>query len=166
MDQQGRDLRRGVLVLAAIGLAGCASQQGAPASIPAPGDVKAAAEPPAEAAATVDDELPPNVEPAPEDELPPGATEQGEVEVSDEEIDRELRELLGPDPVGIARSPGAPDEPSIPLEMNERVEAWIHYFQNVIPDRFALYLQRSGRYEPMIRDKLREAGVPQELFYL
>src|SRR5690606_29121840 len=33
-------------------------------------------------------------------------------------------------------------------------------------DRMALYLKRSGRYEGMIRSKLRERGMPEDLLYL
>ncbi|MDH3734532.1 MAG: LysM peptidoglycan-binding domain-containing protein [Gemmatimonadota bacterium] len=84
---------------------------------------------------------------------------------TDEEIDATLRELLGSDPVDVVRDPEEVEN-RLPLEMNDRVEAWINYFQNVIPDRFGLYLERKGRYEPMIREKLRDRGMPQDLIYL
>lgn len=84
---------------------------------------------------------------------------------TDEEIDLALRRVLGPDPIGIVQNPDDPYA-RLPLEMNDRVDAWINYFQDVIPDRFALYLERKGRFEPMIRGKLRERGMPQDLIYL
>jgi len=84
---------------------------------------------------------------------------------TEEEIDRTLRGMLGDDPIGLVMSPDA-TRAHLPLEMNDRVEAWISYFQNVIPERFQLYLERMGRFEPMIRRKLSEQEMPQDLIYL
>jgi membrane-bound lytic murein transglycosylase D len=84
---------------------------------------------------------------------------------TDEELDAALRGLLGSDPVGIVRDPHDVEN-RLPLEMNDRVEAWVNYFQNVIPERFGLYLERKSRFEPMIRQKLAEHGMPQDLIYL
>ncbi len=81
------------------------------------------------------------------------------------DIDREIREALGSDPMGLIRA--AEDRDSeFPLILNDRVESWINYFQNVIPERFGLYLERRGAYEPMIKRKLSEAGMPPEFLYL
>ncbi len=84
---------------------------------------------------------------------------------TDEELDSVLRGLLGADPIGIVRDPDDVEN-HLPLEMNDRVEAWINYFENVIPERFGLYLERKSRFEPMIREKLAEHGMPQDLIYL
>ncbi len=81
-----------------------------------------------------------------------------------EEVDRAIREALGGDPIGLIRDPDASSV--LPLEINDRVESWVNYFQNVIPERFGLYLERKGRWESMIRRKLREADMPQDLIYL
>lgn len=81
-----------------------------------------------------------------------------------EEIDRAIRTALGGDPIGLILDPGAPSV--LPLEVNDRVESWINYFQNVIPERFGSYLERKGRWESMIRRKLREADMPQDMIYL
>jgi membrane-bound lytic murein transglycosylase D len=54
----------------------------------------------------------------------------------------------------------------IPVVRNAPVERFIDIFQNKQPDRMALYLKRSGRYEGMIRAKLRERGMPEDLLYL
>ncbi len=88
------------------------------------------------------------------------------VEELDDEAEREFRALFGPDPLGLARSPENASIYEIPLELNEQVEAWLDYFQNVIPERFAVYLARKGKYEEMIRQKLRLAGLPEDLLYL
>jgi membrane-bound lytic murein transglycosylase D len=46
------------------------------------------------------------------------------------------------------------------------VDRFIGIFSEKQPDRMALYLKRSGRYEGMIRAKLRERGMPEDLLYL
>jgi membrane-bound lytic murein transglycosylase D len=54
----------------------------------------------------------------------------------------------------------------IPVVRNEAVQRFITLFEDEQPDRMALYLKRSGRYEGMIRRKLRERGMPEDLLYL
>ena len=54
----------------------------------------------------------------------------------------------------------------IPVVRNESVQRFVDLFEKKQPDRMALYLKRSGRYEGMIRAKLRERGMPEDLLYL
>ncbi len=54
----------------------------------------------------------------------------------------------------------------IPLEINPKVELAIKYFQTRGRKVFTNWLERTGRYEHLIRRILREYGVPEELFYL
>ena len=54
----------------------------------------------------------------------------------------------------------------IPVVRNAPVERFIGIFTGRQQDRMALYLKRSGRYEGMIRGKLRERGMPEDLVYL
>jgi membrane-bound lytic murein transglycosylase D len=62
------------------------------------------------------------------------------------------------------------DEPvtrwDIPVVWNESVARFVNLFEHKQQDRMALYLKRSGRYEGMIRGKLRERGMPEDLLYL
>lgn len=64
----------------------------------------------------------------------------------------------------------APAEPEvtwdIPIVENEPVRRFLQLFSERQQDRMALYLKRSGRYEGMIREKLRERGMPEDLVYL
>ena len=53
-----------------------------------------------------------------------------------------------------------------PITINERVEYFITYYQTKMPDRFTRYLNRSGRYDTMMREILKEYGLPEDLFYL
>jgi membrane-bound lytic murein transglycosylase D len=54
----------------------------------------------------------------------------------------------------------------IPVVRNAPVERFVGIFTGRQQDRMALYLKRSGRYEGMIRGKLRERGMPEDLLYL
>jgi membrane-bound lytic murein transglycosylase D len=54
----------------------------------------------------------------------------------------------------------------IPVVRNAPVERFVDIFTRRQQDRMALYLKRSGRYEGMIRGKLRERGMPEDLLYL
>lgn len=54
----------------------------------------------------------------------------------------------------------------LPVVRNESVQRFVDLFEHQQSDRMALYLKRSGRYEGMIRAKLRERGMPEDLLYL
>lgn len=54
----------------------------------------------------------------------------------------------------------------LPVARNESVDRFVNLFHREQTDRIALYLKRSGRYEGMIRTKLRERRMPEDLFYL
>lgn len=58
------------------------------------------------------------------------------------------------------------ESPAIPLHMNESVEHWIDQFQTVRRAEFEALLQRRGVFEGMIRGKLRDRGMPEDLLYL
>ena len=49
---------------------------------------------------------------------------------------------------------------------NRRVLEYLEFFQLDSRDRFAIWLSRLGRYEGMIREKLRARGLPEDLVYL
>jgi membrane-bound lytic murein transglycosylase D len=84
-----------------------------------------------------------------------------------DEVSREEFYLLfGADPLGLSTNPANAARYEIPLETNEAVERWIEYFSVKAHDRFATYLTRAGRYEDMIRSRLREAELPEDLLYL
>ena len=58
------------------------------------------------------------------------------------------------------------DAPAIPLHMNEAVEHWIEQFQTIGRAESDALLRRRGLFEGMIREKLRERGMPEDLVYL
>ncbi|HUP00599.1 MAG TPA: transglycosylase SLT domain-containing protein [Gemmatimonadota bacterium] len=54
----------------------------------------------------------------------------------------------------------------IPIVLNDRVLWWIDYFARRIPGSFERYLARSGAWLPYLKERLREAGLPEDLAYL
>jgi membrane-bound lytic murein transglycosylase D len=54
----------------------------------------------------------------------------------------------------------------LPVTRNESVEWWIGFLQNRNRDKTQLWLERQGRYGPMIRAELRRRGMPEDLLYL
>ncbi|HYW06556.1 MAG TPA: transglycosylase SLT domain-containing protein [Longimicrobium sp.] len=55
----------------------------------------------------------------------------------------------------------------IPVVSNAPVQKFVKMFTTGSQsDAMALYLKRSGRYEAMIRGKLRDRGMPEDLLYL
>ncbi|MEM7416007.1 MAG: lytic transglycosylase domain-containing protein [Gemmatimonadota bacterium] len=59
-----------------------------------------------------------------------------------------------------------PAVPSIPLEVNDRVERWMTAFETTRREEFEFLLRKRDVYAPMIRAKLRERGMPEELIYI
>lgn len=55
---------------------------------------------------------------------------------------------------------------AIPLVLNKKVENAISYFQGKGRRVFTKWLQRRGKYEKLIKQILREEGVPEELLHL
>ncbi len=51
-------------------------------------------------------------------------------------------------------------------ETHSRVEFYIDRFKGPARDRFAHQVSRGTRYEPMIRERLRRAGLPEDLTYI
>lgn len=54
----------------------------------------------------------------------------------------------------------------IALDDNEHVQQWIRYFQGRGRVHMEQYLQRSTRYLPMMKQVLRENGLPEDLVYI
>jgi membrane-bound lytic murein transglycosylase D len=52
------------------------------------------------------------------------------------------------------------------MTRNEHVETWINFLKGRNADRTRLWLERSGRYGPMIQEELRRRDMPQDLLYL
>ncbi|MEW6683541.1 MAG: LysM peptidoglycan-binding domain-containing protein [Nitrospirota bacterium] len=54
----------------------------------------------------------------------------------------------------------------VPIILNASVEAHIDYFNTRIRDKFELWLSRSGRYLPLMREIFRSHGLPEDLVFV
>lgn len=54
----------------------------------------------------------------------------------------------------------------LPVARNDRVDYWIDFLKGRNKDRTHLWLEREGKYGPLIRSALRERGMPEDLLYL
>lgn len=54
----------------------------------------------------------------------------------------------------------------VPIILNASVEAHIDYFNTRIRDKFELWLSRSGRYLPLMREIFKNNGLPEDLVYV
>ncbi len=59
-----------------------------------------------------------------------------------------------------------PREFDIPIVVNDDVVKWMEYFTGRGRKYYARYLSRSTKYQPMMKEKLRAAGLPEDLVYL
>jgi membrane-bound lytic murein transglycosylase D len=59
-----------------------------------------------------------------------------------------------------------PSEFDIPIVVNDDVIRWMKYFTGRGRKYYAKWLARSGRYHPMMYQKLEAAGLPRDLVYL
>ena len=92
--------------------------------------------------------------------------------VSTADVTRETARVFGngapPPATDTMAAPGAPvwDIDVRSYETRTRVEDYVRIFSGRAKDVFALALQRQTRYGPMIRERLRRAGLPENLTYL
>jgi membrane-bound lytic murein transglycosylase D len=95
---------------------------------------------------------------------PPSAETQSvwslELPISDESNDDFSLEMLPKD-----RSKQG-QEFDIPIVINAKVEQFIQYFQTTARKAFILWLARSEKYIPFMRNLLKENGLPEDLVYL
>ncbi|MGH7458897.1 MAG: transglycosylase SLT domain-containing protein [Longimicrobiaceae bacterium] len=66
----------------------------------------------------------------------------------------------------ISPSASAPAAWDLPNLDHERVDYWVHKFNTDLRDDFTVWLSRTGKYGPMILQKLEERGMPSDLLYL
>ena len=54
----------------------------------------------------------------------------------------------------------------IPLVVNAQVQQWVDYFQGKGKHHMALWLARSGKYFPILKEIFADEGTPQQLMFL
>ena len=90
--------------------------------------------------------------------------------VKGEEVEREAERLFGAEARTAMGAP-PPAAPTFDIDVssfaaNRRVLEYLRFFQVDSRDRFEIWLARLGRYEGMIRERLRAKGLPEDLVYL
>lgn len=84
--------------------------------------------------------------------------------VQGEEVREEAERLFGAEATADAATSFDIDVTS--YAGNRRVLEYLEFFQLDARDRFEIWLSRLGRYEGMIRARLRARGLPEDLVYL
>lgn len=54
----------------------------------------------------------------------------------------------------------------LPVTRNESVDWWIEFLKGRNRDKTQVWLERKGMYGPLIREELRQRGMPEDLLYL
>ncbi len=90
------------------------------------------------------------------------------VHIPEPDVTHEAVKIFGD---SLATAPAAAAEPTWDIdvrsfETHDRVVYFVGRFTGPSSDRFAQELARGGRYEPIIRRKLRAAGMPEDMTYL
>ena len=89
--------------------------------------------------------------------------------VSPTDVSRRAVEIFGD---STAKAPAAADSgPSWDIDVHSyestaRVEHYVRLFTGPAKDHIETRLERGTRYEPMIRAKMREGGLPEDMYYL
>lgn len=139
---------RRLLALSALALAACNGRTGLlPRTAPAPAAVTALA---LDAAAPV--VVAPLVPVSTAALDGPAATEVADVVVEPEALP--------------SSPPPAWDIEVAPYESHQRVEYFVGRFSGPLKASFELAMERQSRYAPMIRDRLRAGGLPEDMIYL
>jgi len=60
------------------------------------------------------------------------------------------------------------EEPTydVPIVINESVEGHLEYFQTTIRERFAMWLQRSKQYLPVMKEIFKQHDLPEDLVFV
>jgi len=75
------------------------------------------------------------------------------------------RDRSGADLIADAGAEAADMAWDLPNVAHDRVEFWVDFLTGRNEEYTRLWLERSTRYEPLIRRELRARGMPQDLFY-
>jgi len=116
--------------------------------------------------------------PAPEPAPPPPLVQpqreppRDTVEVSPADVAKQAVAVFG-DSLGVPPDSTAAEEPELTwdldvrsYETHARVEHYVTMFSSEAKTRIVDRLERGSRYEPMIRAKLKAAGLPEDMYYL
>ncbi|HEX4633479.1 MAG TPA: transglycosylase SLT domain-containing protein [Gemmatimonadales bacterium] len=88
-----------------------------------------------------------------------------------EDVRHEAERLFGPDKATAPTAGPKGGDATFDIDVstfsgNSRVLQYLDFFQTDAHDRFEIWIARLGRYEGMIRERLRAKGLPEDLVYL
>jgi len=78
----------------------------------------------------------------------------------------EIEEIAFPDSVLFSGENYVDNSTGFPITINQKVRLAMQYFQTKGRPVFTRWMERSGKYEKLVKDILVEEGVPTELFYV
>jgi len=94
-----------------------------------------------------------------------------EIAVPDSLVTRQVVAVFGDSIIIQPSDSSVPDEPTWDIDVrsyegHQRVEFYVNAFTGSARERFISRLEKGSRYEPMIREKLRAANIPEDMYYL
>jgi membrane-bound lytic murein transglycosylase D len=142
-----------VLVLGAAAVTACGGRA-TPAPEPVPASPRAAPVAPAQDPAALPDSPPHLV-----------------ISIPDSILTRRVAEVFGDSIIAEPPDTSVPEGPTWDIdvrsyETHRRVEFYVNAFTGSAKERFVSRLAKGSRYEPMIREKLRAAKIPEDMYYL
>jgi membrane-bound lytic murein transglycosylase D len=93
------------------------------------------------------------------------------IAIPDSVLTRQAVAVFGDSAVAPSVDSAAADGPTWDIdvrsyETHRRVEFYMNAFRGSARERFVARLEKGSRYEPMIREKLRSAKIPEDMYYL
>jgi membrane-bound lytic murein transglycosylase D len=95
---------------------------------------------------------------------PPGSMQAASIDTAIAVVEPDTLEELPVAPAG--PPPPAWDIEVAPYESHDRVSHFVGRFSGPMRETFELSLMRQSRYAPMIHEKLRAGGLPEDMIYL
>lgn len=115
---------------------------------------------------------------APPDESPAAITIPDSLDAATRRVLAEAAASIGLDPgrffaapAGVPAADSSGEEPTWDLDVlsyatHDQVARYVELFSGRARERIQSRLQRGKRYEPMIRETFRAAGIPEDMYYL
>ena len=93
------------------------------------------------------------------------------IDIPDSVLTRQAAAVFGDSAVAQLPDSSVPEGPTWDIdvrsyETHRRVEFYINVFTGSSRETFVSQLEKGSRYEPMIREKLRRANIPEDMYYL
>jgi membrane-bound lytic murein transglycosylase D len=103
--------------------------------------------------------------------VPPAPLGGVAITIPDSVLSRQVVAVFGDSAIEHVPDSTAPGEPTWDIdvrsyETHRRVEFYVNAFTGSARERLVSRLEKGSRYEPMIREKLRAANIPEDMYYL